>query len=138
MFESVLQSLMTGLPILVAHFGLTLVMLAIGIWVYIKITPYDEFQLIREGNTAAAVSLAGACLGLAIPLGFCLASSVNVWDIVLWGLVALVIQLVGFKITDWLLKDLPQRIEQGELGPAITLVGIKLSVAVINAAAITG
>ena len=138
MAESVVQSLISGLPVLVLHFGITVVMLIIGIWVYIKITPYDEFRLIRGGNIAAAVSLSGACIGLAIPLAFSMAASVNVLDIVLWGIAAIAIQLIGFRVTDWLLKDLPQRIQSGEIGPAILLVAIKISIAAINAAAIAG
>ena len=106
MFDSVLQSLMAGLPVMVLHFAVTIVMLVIGIRVYTLITPYNEFALIRQGNVAAAVSLAGASLGLAIPLAFCMAASVNTLDIVLWGAAALAIQLLGFKVTDWLLKDL--------------------------------
>ena len=138
MTESVVQSLISGLPVLVLHFGITVVMLVIGIWVYTKITPYDEFQLIRGGNTAATVSLSGACIGLAIPLAFSMAASVNVLDIVLWGIAAIVIQLIGYRVTDWLLRDLPQRIQSGEMGPAILLVAIKISIAAINAAAIAG
>lgn len=138
MAESVLQSLLSGLPILVMHFLVTVIMLVIGIRVYTFITPYDEFDLIRGGNVAAAVSLAGACLGLAIPLAFCMAASVNTLDIVLWGAAALAIQLLGFRVTDWLLKDLPSRIVAGEMGAAILLVGVKLSVALINAAAVAG
>lgn len=136
--ESVLKSLISGLPILVLHFGVTVLMLVVGIWAYTKITPYDEFELIRRGNVAASVSLAGACLGLAVPLAFCMAASVNVLDIVLWGIAAIVIQLIAFRATDWLLKDLPARIRAGEVGPAILLVGVKLSIAAVNAAAITG
>jgi putative membrane protein len=136
--ESVLQSLLSGLPVLLMHFVVTIIMLVVAIRVYTFITPYNEFDLIREGNVAAAVSLAGACLGLAIPLAFCMAASVNTLDIVLWGAAALAIQLLGFRITDWLLKDLPFRIEAGEMGAAILLVGVKLSVASINAAAVGG
>ena len=138
MIEGVLHSLMSGLPVLVMHFGITVVMLIVGIWVYTKITPIKEFELIRRGNAAAALSLSGACLGLAIPLASCLAASVNVLDIVLWGVAAIIIQLIGFRVTDWLLQDLPGRIKAGEVSPALFLVGIKLSIAVINAAAIAG
>ena len=138
MVDPVLQSLMSGLPVMLLHFAVTIVMLVIGIRIYTLITPYNEFELIREGNVAAAISLAGACLGLAIPLAFCMAASVNTLDIVLWGAAALVIQLLGFRVTDWLLKDLPARIVAGETGAAILLVGVKLSVASINAAAVAG
>ena len=101
-------------------------------------TPYHELRLIRNGNTAAAVSISGAIVGLAIPLAICMATSVNVWDIVIWGIVTLLIQLLAYRIGDALLKDLPTRIENGEIGAAILVVAIKLAVAFINAAAVAG
>ena len=67
-----------------------------------------------------------------------MATSVGVLDIILWGLVALVIQLLAFRLADLLLKDLPKRIEAGEMGASILVIAVKLSVAFINAAAIAG
>ena len=113
-------------------------MLVVGAFIYIKITSHDEMALIKDGNNAAAVSLSGAILGLAIPLAFCMANSVNVYDIVIWGLVTLVIQLVTFWIIDLWLRDLSRKIEDGQVGTAILLVSVKLAVASINAAAISG
>jgi putative membrane protein len=46
--------------------------------------------------------------------------------------------LVAYRITDAVLSDLPKRIVEGEIGPAIFLVSIKIAVAAINAAAVTG
>lgn len=136
--EPVLQSLLAGLPVLLLHFGVTVAILAVGVTVYIWLTPYPEIALIRQGNTAAAVSMSGAVLGLALPLAICLANSVNVYDIVVWGLVTLVIQLVAYRIMDLLLRELPKRIENDEIGPAILLVAVKIGVAAVNAAAIAG
>ena len=75
---------------------------------------------------------------MSIPLAICMATSVSVWDIVIWGFVALMIQLLAYRIGDFLVRDLPRRIENGEVGAAVLVVGIKLSVAFINAAAIAG
>ena len=136
--DGAIQSFLSGIPFLLTHFGVTIVMLVVGAFIYIKITSHDEMALIRDGNNAAAVSLSGAILGLAIPLAFCMANSVNVYDIVIWGLVALVIQLVTFWIIDLWLRDLSQKIEDGQVGTAILLVSVKLAVASINAAAISG
>ena len=133
-----IQSFLSGIPFLLTHFGVTIVMLVVGAFIYIKITSHDEMALIRDGNNAAAVSLSGAILGLAIPLAFCMANSVNLYDIVIWGLVTLVIQLVTFWIIDLWLRDLSQKIEEGQVGTAILLVSVKLAVASINAAAISG
>ena len=120
------------------HSSVTLAMLVAAIFVYMKITPYDEIKLIRDGNTAAAISLAGAIVGLALPLSLSMASSISVWEVLIWGPVTLFLQLIAYRFTDILLKDLPKRIENGETGPAILLVSIKLGVAMINAAAVTG
>ena len=136
--DGAIQSFLSGIPFLLTHFGVTIVMLVAGAFIYIKITSHDEMALIRDGNNAAAVSLSGAILGLAIPLAFCMANSVNVYDIVIWGLVTLVIQLVTFWIIDLWLRDLSRKIEDGQVGTAILLASVKLAVAAINAAAISG
>ena len=136
--DAAIQSFLAGIPFLLSHFGVTVLMLVIGVFIYMWITSHDERKLIREGNTAAAVSLAGAILGLAVPLAFCMASSVNVYDIVIWGIVTLVIQLATFWIIDIWLRDLSKRIEEGQVGTAILLVSVKLAVASINAAAVSG
>ena len=136
--DGAIQSFLSGIPFLLTHFGVTIVMLVVGAFIYIKITSHDEMALIRDGNNAAAVSLSGAILGLAIPLAFCMANSVNVYDIVIWGLVTLVIQLVTFWIIDLWLRDLSRKIEDGQVGTAILLASVKLAVASINAAAVSG
>ena len=136
--DGAIQSFLSGIPFLLTHFGVTIVMLVVGAFIYIKITSHDEMALIRDGNNAAAVSLSGAILGLSIPLAFCMANSVNVYDIVIWGLVTLVIQLVTFWIIDLWLRDLSRKIEDGQIGTAILLASVKLAVASINAAAISG
>jgi len=104
---------------------------------YIKITPHDEIELVRAGNSAAAASLAGAIIGLAVPLALSMASSVTIWEILIWGPVTLFLQLIAFRFTDLMLKDLPKRITDGEMGAALLLISIKLAVAAINAAAVT-
>lgn len=136
--EAVIQSLIAGFPILILHFLVTLAILAAGVAIYVVATPYREFALIKDGNAAAAISLSGAIVGLAIPLAFAMANSVNVFDILIWGVVTLVLQLIAFRLTDLLLRDLSRRIENAEIAPAIVLVGVKLAFAAINAAAVSG
>ena len=135
--DAAIQSFLSGIPFLLTHFGVTVLMLVAGAYIYMWITPHDERALIREGNTAAAVSLGGAILGLAIPLAMCMANSASVWDIVIWGVVTLALQIATFKVIDLWLKDLSKRIEAGEIGTATLLVALKLAVALINAAAVT-
>lgn len=136
--EAVLESLTAGFPVLLLHFLVTVTMLAVGVVIYLWMTPYPELELIRNGNIAAAISLGAAILSLAIPLAFSMSVSVNVIDIIAWGLVTLAVLLIVYRVIDLLLKDLPNRIEDGEMGPALLLASVKLGVAAITAAAVSG
>ncbi|GHD63332.1 DUF350 domain-containing protein [Thalassobaculum fulvum] len=132
------QSFLAGFPNLVLHLAVTLGLLGGAAALYTRITPHDEIKLIRHGNVAAAISFSGAVLGLAIPLAFCLAASVGVWDILIWGVVTLVLQLLALRVIEVVMQGMSHRIEAGEVGPAVLLFAVKLSVAAINAAAVTG
>lgn len=133
----IIQSLIAGLPILLLHLGTATIIWLIAILIYMWITPHDELKLIREGNESAAISLGGALIGFAIPLAFCLAGSVNVWDVILWGSVTLVLQLIAFGAVDLILKNLSKRIEEDQRSAAIFLATTKIAIAALNAAAVT-
>ncbi len=134
----VIQSLLSGLPIFLLHLACATLAWIAALALYMWITPHDEFALIRAGNDAAAISLGGAAIGLAVPLGFCLAGSVNSWDIVIWGSVTLILQLIAFRFVDFLLGQLPARIEANERSAAIFLAMMKTAIACLTAGAIAG
>lgn len=132
----VISSLLSGFPVLMLHLAsATLVWLA-ALTLYLWITPHKELALIRSGNSAAALSMGGAAVGLALPMAFTLAGSVSVWDILIWGSVTLILQLIAFRAVDFVLKDLPKRIENEEMAAAIFLAFMKIALAALNAAAI--
>ncbi|MFC7049388.1 DUF350 domain-containing protein [Emcibacter nanhaiensis] len=134
--QAVLDSLIIGFPYFITHFGLAVLLLVAAVYIYEKVTPYRELELVRQGNVAAAISLSAGILGLAIPLAVCLAGSVSLWDILIWGVVILVIQLLAFFVANLVIDNLGRRIENNEIGPALLLFAGKISVALLNAAAI--
>lgn len=136
--EAVWQSFLAGAPILILHFAVTLALLALGAFIYMKTTPYHELDLIRAGNIAASISLAGVLVGLAIPLAAAMAESVNTIDLLVFGGLAIILQLVAYRIADLIIRGLPQRIVDGEISAAIWLASVKLSIAAVNAAAVGG
>jgi len=133
-----IQAFATGFPIALLHIVVTMAILVAASALYILLTPHKEIALIREGNTAAAVSLGGVMLGLSIPLAVSLQASTNLIEIGLWGAATVVVQLLVFRLVDLMLHGLPRRIQDGEMSAAALLVGAKLSTAVIVAAAVTG
>ena len=136
-FDAIFSSLISGLPFLITHFATALLMLGLAVYIYEKITPYRELELVREGNVAASISLSGAVLGLAIPLAVVLSGSINIWDIIIWGVVILIIQIAAFFLANVVIDDLKGRIERDEIGAAILLFSGKISIALLNAAAIS-
>lgn len=136
--EPVLISLWSGLPVLLLHVVTTLLLLGIGLWVYEKLTPYRELQLIRAGNLAASITFAGAVLGIAIPLSFAMSASLGLLDLLVWGTVTIIVQGLAYLVTDFVMKDMRSRIEANEVPPAIVMMAIKLAVGAIIAAAVSG
>ena len=136
-FALIFGGLVNGLPFLISHFVTSVIVFLIGVIIYLFITPMKEIALIRKKNTAAAISFSGALIGLALPLASSLSASGSIYEIIVWGLVAIVIQLFCFKAVDILINDLPKRIENGELSSSILLFSIKISVALLNSAVIS-
>ena len=133
-----LQAFAAGFPLTLLHGGLTVLFLILGAALYILLTPHKEIALIRDGNVAAAMSLGGVLLGLAIPLAISLTASTSLVEIVIWGASTVAVQLLVFRIVDLILHGLPQRIQEGEMASATLLVAAKLATAIILAAAMRG
>ena len=125
------------LPAFLAFFAAALALLAIFLIVYMLVTPHRELHLIREGNVAAAVSMAGALIGFVIPLASVIANSVSLIDMGVWGLVAMAVQILTFLAVRLLLPDLVRRIEAGHAAPAVALAALSLAVGMLNAACVT-
>lgn len=136
--DTILETLTTGLPVLILQFAVTLALLGLGVAIYTAVTPFHEFSLVRQGNVAAGIALAGTLVAIAIPLGATLASSLVTLDILIWGAVALVVQLLAFLLASRLIPGLRGMIEADNPAAACVLVGVQLAVALVNAGAMAG
>jgi putative membrane protein len=132
---AILGALGHGLPMLIVQVVACAVLLAIGVAIYIRLTPFREREMVAGGNAAAGTMLAGAILALAIPLAAMLATSGTLVDILVWGVVALVLQLLTLGIVSLGMRNFRGMIEGGNVAAAITLAGAQIAVALLNAAA---
>ncbi|MEM6534876.1 MAG: DUF350 domain-containing protein [Pseudomonadota bacterium] len=129
-----LNSFQQGFPVFLLWTGTAGLLLLVASSIYVLLTPWKELALVKNGNGAAGLALAGAVVGLAIPIASCLASSTTLLDLLLWGSVALLLQLLTYRLIDMILRDVPDRIQNDEAGAAIVLVASKISVAMLLAA----
>jgi putative membrane protein len=132
-----LPQVLAGLPAFLLYFALGLLLLAAFLAVYIAVTPYKEIALIREGNAAAAISLGGAVIGYVLPLSRAIAQSVSVVDMLAWGAVALIAQVVVYFVVTRAVPHFPDAIRAGRVSAATFLAALAIAVGLLNAAAMT-
>lgn len=126
--------LLKNVPEFLLYLAIGFVLLGAFFMVYLWITPHDELSLIRAGNSAAALSLAGAVVGFMLPLAIVLSRHANIRALILWGVVALIIQAFAFFIARAIVPGLPKAIEDGKISVGGFSGLVALAIGILNAA----
>lgn len=132
MFDPVINAL----PAFASFFATAIGLLGGFLALYILVTPYSEVALIRDGNTAAALSLGGALIGFALPIAVSVAVSHNLYAMLGWGVVAGVVQLLTYVAARLAMPQINQNIPQGKLASGVFLASLSLGVGILNAGCI--
>lgn len=126
-----------GVPAFLSYFAIGIGLTLLFGLVYVRLTPHAEFALIKENKPAAAIAFGGALLGFALPLHAAISHAVSLADCVLWGVVALIVQLFAFFAVRALIPDLPGRISRDERAAGIFAASVSISVGLLNAASMS-
>lgn len=134
-----MDQFMNGVTDFIIYFGMSLAFLLAFKWIYMAITPHDEWKEIKENkNTAAAIALGGAVVGYAIAISSAASNSVDWVDFSMWGVIALVAQVSGFTLVRALfMPKIVQRIVDQEVPAAVVLASVSIAVGLLNAACMT-
>ena len=131
------EPLLLGLTNFVIYFGLSLVALLLFKFLYTLVTPYDEWALVKNQNSAAACALSGAVIGFSIALGSAATNSVSIVDFAVWAIVALIAQIVAFFVVRMFMPMISQRIQDNEIPAGIVLGAVSIAIGILNAASLT-
>jgi putative membrane protein len=123
-----------GFDDFLVYLALALVLLAVFCAIYIRITPYREIALIRDGNMAASFSLSGSLLGFVIPLSAAVQHSVSLVDMAIWGVIAMLVQIAAFVVARMLIPSITQDIPANKGAQGFFLGCLSLAVGILNAA----
>lgn len=126
-----------GIGAFIAYFGTSIVLLMAFVLIYVTVTPYKEIQLIKENNTAAALSFTGALAGFAIPLGGAIVHSVSLPDMFIWGLVAMTVQVLTYFAVRAVFPKLAADIPENHIPKGIILGAISVVTGYLNAMCMT-
>ena len=134
----VIDSLASGFPWLIFYLLVVALIYVVGLFIYVKLTPMRELELIQNGNMAASITFSALAIGLALPLAACLVNKFSLIDVAAWGTLSLFLQLFLFRITDAFFKGMASRIEANETAPALVLAAFKIAGSILLAFAIAG
>ena len=126
-----------GLPWFLAYMATAVVMTLVYVVIYMWVTPHPEIALIRENNMAASLAFGGSLIGFCLPLASAMANLVALADCVVWGVVALIVQILIFYLVRLPVPKISERIEKGESASGLWLGAASLAGGILNAAAMT-
>lgn len=128
---------LAALASFIGHLVVAVALTVAGILAYMRTTPHEEIALIRSGNTAAAIGLAGALIGIAIVLSNAIRISHGIIETLVWALIALVVQVAGHWLVSNVVPRLYAAISEGDLAAAIMKASVAISLGLLNAASMT-
>jgi putative membrane protein len=127
-------SSLAGLPAFLVYFLVSAAVVVAYLFIYTRITPHDEFGLIRANDTAAAVALGMSLIGFALPVASAIAHSANIVDCFIWSVIALIVQIIAYFVAQIPDPELSKRIAAGELASAFWLGMVSVTAGLLSAA----
>lgn len=115
----------------------TAALFALFAYLYTRLAPGNPFALVREGNSAAAIALAGALLGFAIPVANAVSYSITLLDFLLWSVIAGAVQVLVFFVVSRVVNGLGECIRRQENAASILLAAVAIGIGMLNAASMT-
>lgn len=120
-----------------AYFFIGIAMVLCFLFIYTRITAHDEWPLIKENNVAASLAFSGTLLGYTVPLSSAAINSVSIPDYLLWGAVALVVQLLVYGGVRLYMPKLSEKIISNNISAGMFMGAAALAGGIFNAACMT-
>jgi len=124
-----------GEPLLafLSYFVVSLLLLLAFVAIYVRFTPYRDFELIAHDNSAVSVTLAGAVLGFTFPLVAAIYYTQSLGEMLVWAGITCAVQLAVFVV----LRRQARRIEEGHMSSAIMVATFSVAIGLLNAVSIS-
>ena len=109
------------------------------IYLFTKLTKYNDWAEIARGNAAAALALGGKVLGVANIMRVAVHTNIGVMDTVGWGLIGMVLLLLAYLVFEWVTPRLNvnQAIAGGNVAVGIMSMVFSLALSILIGASIS-
>ncbi|MDD2697405.1 MAG: DUF350 domain-containing protein [Arcobacteraceae bacterium] len=113
-----------------------LAFIGVFLYLYALVTPYDDYKMIfQDNNAAAAIGFGGSIIGVSLPLYSALVHSISYVDFLIWGAVAIVVQLIfALLVTRVPSKyNFTKAIEDKKVSVGFMMAFLAICIGIINA-----
>nr|WP_276609487.1 DUF350 domain-containing protein [Chengkuizengella sediminis] len=102
----------------------------LGMIVFSLITPFNDLEELKKGNTAVGLAFGGKFLGTAIILGVSAYTNTSILHMSLWFLVGYLCLLLTYFIFDWVTPGLKlsEHLEKGNIAIGVLLAFVYLGI----------
>ncbi|WP_040513160.1 DUF350 domain-containing protein [Gracilibacillus halophilus] len=122
------------------YFIAAIVIVLIGLMIFEWLTAqYKDWNEVKQGNQAVALSIAGKIIGICIILAFAIYHSVAVWETLIWGAYGVVLQMIAYLLFEGATRkfSVEEQLKQNNLAVGIISFGVSVGLAFVIGASIT-
>lgn len=119
------------------YFACSILVVFAYLFIYLRVTRYDEFALMKEGNVAAAIALGGSMIGFGFTLAANAILHASVELFFIWAVIALLVQILSYLIASRLVQNLTTHIEENNVAMGLFVAAISIVFGIINVGALS-
>ncbi|MGN8645789.1 DUF350 domain-containing protein [Gracilibacillus sp. HCP3S3_G5_1] len=122
------------------YFIAAIIIVIIGLIIFeLLTTKYKDWDQIRDGNHAIALSISGKIIGICIVLAFAIYHSIDVVETLIWGAYGVVLQLVAYLIFEGVTRkfSVEEQLKANNIAVGIISFAVSVGLAFVIGASIT-
>ncbi|WP_456278010.1 DUF350 domain-containing protein [Bacillus sp. AK128] len=122
------------------YFIIAIVVVLIGLFVFEALTKkYKDWDEIKNGNHAVALSIGGKIIGICIILSFSVYHSVRLTDTLIWGAFGVVLQMIAYLLFEVFTRkfSVEEQLHKGNIAVGIVAFCVSVGLAFVIGASIT-
>ncbi|WP_058307106.1 DUF350 domain-containing protein [Gracilibacillus massiliensis] len=122
------------------YFVVSIIIVIIGLTIFEWLTTkYKDWDQVKGGNQAIALSIAGKIIGICIILAFAIYHSIDVVETLIWGAYGVVLQLIAYLIFEGLTRkfSVEEQLKENNIAVGIISFGVSVGLAFVIGASIT-
>lgn len=122
------------------YFVLAVIIVVIGLAIFEWLTrQYKDWDEVKRGNQAIAMSIAGKIIGICIVLSFAIYHSFTVWDTLIWGAYGVLLQMIAYLLFELFTRkfSVETQLKENNTAVGIITMGVSIGLAFVIGASIT-